>query len=115
MGWHGMGMGMGFAMANQMGQAFGNQQQAAQPQQAPASASPPTPPPVPPALTFFVVLNGQQAGPFDMNTLKQMAQQNQINREVLVWREGMANWTAASQVTELNSVFGSVPPPIPGQ
>jgi membrane protease subunit (stomatin/prohibitin family) len=108
----GMGMGMGFAMANQMGQAFtGGQQQQPQANQ----SQTPTPPPIPPALTFFVVVNGQQAGPYDLNTLKQMAMQNQINRDVLVWREGMANWQAAGQVNELNSVFGSVPPPIPGQ
>lgn len=103
----GMGMGMGFAMANQMGQMYGgNQQQTAQPGA--------VPPPIPPALTYFVVLNGQQAGPFDVNTLKQMAAQNQFTKETLVWREGMGNWTASGQVAELNSVFGSVPPPIPG-
>lgn len=95
----GMGMGMGFAMANQMGQTFvGGQQQA-----------------TPPALTFYAVINGQQAGPYDMSTLKQMAKQNQLNKEILVWREGMANWTSAGQVPELNDVFGSVPPPIPGK
>ncbi|MCU4164114.1 SPFH domain-containing protein [Carboxylicivirga caseinilyticus] len=103
----GMGMGMGFAMANQMGQTFGGGQQQQQTQS--------TPPPVPPALTFFAVINGQQAGPFDMNTLKQMVMQNQLTKDVLVWREGMANWTAAGQLPELNSIFGSVPPPIPGQ
>lgn len=96
----GMGMGMGFAMANQMGQTFaGNQQQA-------------TPPPV---LTFYAVINGQQAGPYDMGTLKQMVKQNQLTKDVPVWREGMANWTAAGQVPELNDIFGTVPPPIPGK
>jgi membrane protease subunit (stomatin/prohibitin family) len=108
----GMGMGMGFAMANQMGQTFtGGQQQQPQNQQ----ATPPTPPPVPPTLAFHAVINGQQAGPFDMNVLKDMAMKNQLTKEVLVWREGMANWTAAGQVPELTSVFGNVPPPIPGQ
>jgi membrane protease subunit (stomatin/prohibitin family) len=103
----GMGMGMGFAMANQMGEAFSGQQKQNTQQ---TSA---TPPPVPPALTYFIVINGQQAGPFDLNTLKQMAQQNQFSKETLVWREGMANWQAASKVNELTSIFGSVPPPIP--
>ena len=108
----GIGMGMGFAMANQMGQTFtGGQQQQPKSQK----STPPTPPPIPPALTFHVVINGQQAGPYDMNTLKQMAMQNQLTMEILVWREGMANWTAAGKVPELSSIFGSVPPPIPGQ
>lgn len=100
----GMGMGMGFAMANQMGQAFTGGQQQTPNQQA-----------TPPALTFFAVINGQQAGPYDMGTLKQMATQNQLTKETLVWREGMANWTAVAQVPELKDIFGSVPPPIPGK
>jgi len=106
----GMGMGMGFAMANQMGQSFtAGQQKPDQNQQ----AVPPTPPPIPPALTFHVVINGQQAGPYDMNSLKQLAEQNQFGKEILVWREGMANWTAAGQLPELSIIFRSVPPTIP--
>ncbi len=108
----GMGMGMGFAMANQMGQAFtGNQQQQSQNQNTGSAV----PPPIPPALTFHAVINGQQAGPYDMDTLKQLITQNQLTKDTLVWREGMANWLAAGELTELNSLFGSVPPPIPGQ
>lgn len=111
----GMGMGMGFAMANQMGQTFGGQQQTQQSAQAQApQGTPPPPPPIPPALTFFVVTNGQQAGPFDLNILKQMAMKNQFTKETLVWREGMSNWLAAAQVNELLSIFSNVPPPIPG-
>lgn len=109
----GMGMGMGFAMANQMGQTFtGGQQQPVQ--NPPPQAAPPTPPPIPPALTFFAVINGQQAGPFDLNTLKQMALQKKLNKDTLVWREGMANWQAAGLVNEIKNIFGSIPPPIPG-
>ena len=109
----GMGMGMGFAMANQMMNAFNTGGQQQQPVQNKVSTGA-TPPPIPTASTFYLAINGQQAGPYDMNTLKQMVSQGQFSRETLVWREGMSNWLAASQVAELNSVFGSVPPPIPG-
>ncbi|HQA76688.1 MAG TPA: SPFH domain-containing protein [Salinivirgaceae bacterium] len=103
----GMGMGMGFGMANQMMGAMGQaQQQAQQPQQG-------TPPPVPPVLAFHVVINGQQAGPYDINTLTSMAASNQLTRDTLVWRQGMANWIAAGQVPELASIFGATPPPVP--
>jgi hypothetical protein len=61
-----------------------------------------------------VVQNGQQSGPFDLATLKQMAMAQQINAASLFWREGMASWTAGNQVSELAAVFGSVPPSIPG-
>jgi len=100
----GMGMGMGFAMANQMGQAMMNQGQ--------AGAG--TPPPVPGAgAMFFMVINGQQAGPFDMNTLRSQASSGALTGATLVWRAGMANWAPAGQVPELMSVIGATPPPIP--
>jgi membrane protease subunit (stomatin/prohibitin family) len=100
----GVGMGMGFGMANMMMNNL-NQQQG----QAKSTA----PPPIPVQISFFVAVNGQQAGPFDVNTLKQMVSQNQITRETLVWKEGMANWATAGSVSELSVLFGSVPPPIP--
>ncbi|GAA0893024.1 SPFH domain-containing protein [Fulvivirga kasyanovii] len=102
----GMGMGMGFAMANQMGQAFSQQQN----QQTQGG-----PPPLPNQVAFYVAINGQQAGPYDMAALQQMVAQQQITRETLVWKQGMGNWTAAGQVPELNNLFGSVPPPLPPQ
>lgn len=108
----GMGMGMGFAMANQMGQAFAPQQKQSQ-QQAAQPAAGGAPPPIPVAETFHVVVNGQQSGPFDMGTLQQMISKNQISKESLVWKQGMAAWTAAGQVTSINNLFGSVPPPLP--
>lgn len=103
----GMGMGMGFAMANQMGQTFSS---SSQPNQQQPSSSPP---PLPNAISFHVAVDGQQTGPFDINTLKQMASQNKITRESLVWKEGMAAWQTASDVAELSNIFGSIPPPIP--
>ncbi|MBL6448041.1 SPFH domain-containing protein [Fulvivirga sp. 29W222] len=106
----GMGMGMGFAMANQMGQSFSQQQNQQQNQQTQGG-----PPPIPNQVTFYVAINGQQAGPYDMPTLQQMVTQQQVTRETLVWKQGMGNWTAAGQVSELNSLFGSVPPPLPPQ
>lgn len=67
----GMGMGMGFAMANQMGQTMGQSQQKADP-----SPSTDTPPPIPQAVSFYAAINGQQAGPFDMNSMRSMAGRN---------------------------------------
>ncbi|PLX06068.1 MAG: antifreeze protein [Marinilabiliales bacterium] len=104
----GMGMGMGMAMGGQMANAMSQPQQQQQQQ---GGGAPP--PPVPPALTFFAVINGQQSGPYDINTLKQMASQGTLTKETLVWRDGMANWSAAGQVPEMSQVFGATPPPVP--
>ncbi|MGB4600348.1 MAG: SPFH domain-containing protein [Trichlorobacter sp.] len=103
----GMGLGMGGQMAGAMGGMFGGQ---TQPQQAPAGL---TPPPLPSPLQLFVALNGQQAGPFDLPALQQMAQSGQLTRETLVWKQGMAAWSAAGSMAELAVVFGTMPPSIP--
>lgn len=106
----GIGLGVGYAMANQMGQIFtGNHQQNNHPQQ-----SQQAPPPIPQAVAFHAVINGQQAGPYDVATLKQMAAEQQLTKDTLVWYPGMANWSAAGSLPELKLVFENVPPPIPG-
>jgi membrane protease subunit (stomatin/prohibitin family) len=101
----GMGLGMGFAMANQMGQSMNQAHQ-----QAPAPGGPP---PLPQAAQFYLAVNGQQAGPFPVDALKQQAAGGQLTPETLVWKQGMANWTPAGQVVELSGLFGAAPPPIP--
>lgn len=94
----GVGVGLGFGLGNQM---INN------------AASMNTPPPVPPPLRFFVAINGQQQGPFELAQLAQMAAAGQLKRDSLVWTQGMANWTPAEQVQALQGVFASVPPPLP--
>ena len=101
----GIGMGMGFAMANQMSRAMN--------QQTPQQAGAPTPPPLPQSAAYHVALDGQSAGPFDLNVLKTHVQSGRLTRESLVWKEGMANWTPAGQVAELAGLFALVPPPLP--
>lgn len=100
----GVGMGAGFAMANQMAQAMSQTQQQG-------------PPPINPSkvTSFYVAINEQQAGPFDKNTLKQMAVNGQITKESLVWKSGMSDWEQASSQSELNDLWSQLPPPIPGK
>ncbi len=106
----GMEMGMGFAMGNQMARSMS--QAAAPPQQAPQQ-SPAAPPPLPPQAQYHVAIDGQSAGPFDMATLQQYVQSDQVTRDTLVWKEGMAQWTKAGDVADLAGLFQAVPPPLP--
>lgn len=99
----GMGMGMGFAMAGQMGNAM-NPQNQQQPQQGAA-----VPPPI---VSFHVVINGQQAGPFDLNAIRQYISSGQLTPQSLVWKAGLANWIPASQAPELAGLFQQTPPPL---
>ena len=97
-----MGLGMGFAMANQMGQAMAP----------PAPGAAPPPPPPAGGISFHVSVAGQTYGPYDMNSLQQMVANGQLTSQSTVWRQGMSGWLPASQVGELASLFG--PPPAPG-
>jgi membrane protease subunit (stomatin/prohibitin family) len=103
----GIGLGMGFAMANQMAGMFGQQGQ-----QAGGAAGPP-PPPIPGAVPFHVVVNGQQAGPYNMTVLQQMVQQQTLTKETLVWKQGMAQWSKAGEVPDLGGLFAPAGPPPP--
>ncbi len=71
------------------------------------------PPPPPPMSQYYVAVNGQQQGPFPIQTLQQMAAQGQFTQNTQVWKQGMAGWAAANTVAELSQVFGAVPPPPP--
>ena len=96
-----LGGAMGGQMAgmmNQMGQNMNQQQN--------------TPPP-PPQIQYSVSINGQTAGPFNMQQLQQMVQSGQLTPNSHVWKQGMAGWETAGNVQELSTLFGAVPPPPP--
>lgn len=96
-----MGGAMGGQMAgmmNQMGQNMNQQQN--------------TPPP-PPQIQYSVSVNGQTAGPFNLQQLQQMVQNGQLTQNTHVWKQGMTAWELAGNVQELSSLFASVPPPPP--
>ncbi|SEH50692.1 protein of unknown function [Ruminococcus flavefaciens] len=70
------------------------------------------PPPVP-ISSYYIVINGQSTGPFDIQTLTQMASSGQLAQKSLVWKNGMAEWAEAGGVEELKHIFSQTPPSIP--
>ena len=106
------GMMMGGAMGQQMAGMMAGMGQTMQ-------GAVNTPPPMP-TLQYYVGVNGQQAGPFSMPQLTQLAQNGQLTQQSLVWKQGMAGWEQAGSVAELSSLFasstpgnGATPPPMP--
>ncbi|MBA6314056.1 SPFH domain-containing protein [Cellulophaga baltica] len=107
----GMGMGMGFALAQQMGgmmnpqmtqQSNPNMQQAA------------VPPPMPVQVLYHYAVNGAQMGPVPFEKLKELFANRTVNKDSLVWKQGMANWSALQEIEELKSFLGgNTPPPLP--
>ena len=86
-----------------------------QAQPAALSSPPPVPPPPIPVPAYHVAVNGTAAGPFDINTLTQMAGAGGLFMSSLVWRPGMPAWSRADAVDELKDVFQSTMPPVPSE
>ncbi len=108
----GMGMGMGFVLAQQMGGMMNPMagQQQIQSQQ----TSPVAPPPMPVQVQYFYAVDGQQVGPVSFDQLKALFANRTVNKDSLVWKQGMANWTAIKDIEELKAFLGgSTPPPLP--
>ncbi|MFI5954049.1 SPFH domain-containing protein [Cryptosporangium sp. NPDC051539] len=98
----GFGLGLGMAAGQRMAQSMN--------QAAPAAGPPPLP-----TTEWYIGTGGQQAGPFDDAGLAAQARSGALTRSTLVWKQGMAQWLPAEQVSELAGVLGAVPPPLPPQ
>ncbi|WGK65922.1 SPFH domain-containing protein [Croceiramulus getboli] len=105
----GMGMGMGFVLAQQMGGLMN-------PQMTAGASQAVTPPPIPAAVTYFYATNGQQQGPVSFDQLRALFASRTINKDSLIWKQGMDTWKPLQEVTELKAFLGgNTPPPLPGQ
>lgn len=56
-------------------------------------------------MTWYYVLNGQQAGPVEDSELQGLAAYGAITSDTLVWRAGMPNWA------QYRTLFQAAPPP----
>ena len=68
-----------------------------------------TPPPVP-TTTYYVAVNGQAVGPFDLKVLSEMATSGQLTQDTLVWRNGLTEWIKAESTDDLKALFPNIPP-----
>lgn len=109
-----MGVGVGGMLSQSMGNLF----QANAPTGAPpntAAAGGAMPPPLPGVLQYFVANQGAQTGPFEMAALQAQVQNGSLQRDTLVWRQGMSAWAKAQDQAELQVLFAAMPPPLPPQ
>jgi membrane protease subunit (stomatin/prohibitin family) len=101
-----MDMAMGVAMGQQVARSM-------QDEPGQGAAAPAGPPPLPQQAQYYIAVNGQQQGPLSMPTLQQQVASGAIQRDTLVWKQGMAAWQPAGEVGEVASLFAAVPPPLP--
>lgn len=62
-------------------------------------------------MEYFVLVNGENQGPYSVETLKQMG----ITPDALVWTQGMEQWAPAGQIYELQQLFAPQQQPQPQQ
>ncbi len=101
----GIGMGMGFAMANQMGKAVAAQQ-------SPVQNSPPPLPGEESNCSYYVGKDGKQSGPFNKDAIITYIKKGSISRETLMWKDGMDGWQPAEQFAEFAGEMKKTPPPL---
>lgn len=66
-----------------------------------------------PMMSFYVGVNGQPQGPFDLAVLRYACQGGQYSASTLVWRKGMSGWKRMEDVPEFADIFDECPPPLP--
>lgn len=98
----GVGLGMGFAMANQLGKILAN----------PQEPTPGTPPPLP-GEAYFIADNGTKTGPFGIQTISTYIHAGTVTAETLLWKQGMAGWEKTASFAEFKSLLAATPPPLP--
>ena len=111
-----IGMSMGGALGGQMTGMMNNLSQMPQPQQLLANTNTVILPPIATIKTYFVVINGQQIGPNNLQQMQLMIQNGLITTTTLVWTQGMAQWAQVGTIPELMQLFvvsNQTPPPIP--
>lgn len=54
---------------------------------------------------FHAAVNGQTYGPYTVQQLQQFKNMGQIKDDIMLWTQGMQNWTPANQMPQLANVF----------
>lgn len=62
---------------------------------------------------YYIAVNGKQQGPYDEKTIRDFVGNGWVQRNILVWKKGMANRAQISTLPEFARIFDTVPPPLP--
>lgn len=94
----GLGLGLGVGVGNQISNVSSNLN------------TQNTPPP-PPVTLYYILMNNQQIGPLNFDQLKQLILDAQINRQTMIWKTGMENWSLITEIPEVSNLLNQTPPP----
>ncbi len=107
----GAGTFMGIGMGLGMGQGIGGMVADSVKQSGIAA-----PPPPPPSSSFYVAVNGQTTGPYQMDVIGQMVMRKEITAQTYVYKVGGSEWVYAANDPDIARLLASMtpPPPPPG-
>lgn len=69
----------------------------------------PVAPPIPETV-YYVAINGAATGPFTKDVLRQMFLNGQLDKDALMWKQGMSEWKKAIFIQELSDILIEKPP-----
>lgn len=111
-----IGAGIGLGMGNQIGGMLGNAfQQSGVANAFNTQSAPPPPPGAQQAAMYYVALNGQTTGPFDVTQLRELITRGVITPTTFVFLHGGTAWVRAQEENLVRSLFGVPQPPAPPQ
>lgn len=67
----------------------------------------------PSANIYFVVIEGQQRGPYSLTELSRLIAEKKVLKETYIWKPGMPQWDLAENVSEVLQLVAITPPPLP--
>lgn len=75
--------------------------------------APSGPPPIPQPITYYLSINGQQQGPFNLQAIAGMIQNGSVTPTTLAWKAGMPQWTPINTLPDFAGFFMTPPPLTP--
>ena len=73
-----------------------------------------TPPPIPSTISYYLVVNGKQEGPYTEQEIRNALAKDSYVLKLLAWKKGMLDWQPLSTFQEfVDTDAKNCPPPIP--
>ena len=102
----GMGMAVAQQMTKTMNETMANMHI--------PGAGNPMPRPAQNPQTYYVAIDGKQAGPFTETEVARLIADHKLTKDSLVWHPGLPVWKNAQDVPEILRLVALTPPPVPG-
>lgn len=60
---------------------------------------------------YYVIIEGNQAGPFSEQELSRLIAEKKITKETNIWKPGLPKWVIAEKLPEILKLVALAPPP----